>query len=162
MSATSSQLVCTQPVSGRKTGDVAQWLERRNSNTKTLDLIPWRGRVKGSFFLSLRVNSCADLFVPNAPFARTARTQICAHVKDPLSISRKRVGLTTAVMVTQKQCIYTRLVSNSNWVARLCRSWLSSGKGTVISAWEKFPLGQNILEKKERKKESSDSRGKIS
>ena len=40
-------------------------------------------------FLSLRVNSCVW-----PPFVCTARTQICAHVKDPRSISRKRVGFT--------------------------------------------------------------------
>ena len=60
-------------------GDVAQWLESRNSNPKTLGLIPCRGRVRGTFNLSFRVNSCADLF---CFFVRTARTQIVEHVKD--------------------------------------------------------------------------------
>ena len=31
------------------TGDVAQWLERRNSNPKTLGSISWRGRVSSRF-----------------------------------------------------------------------------------------------------------------
>ena len=44
------------------TGQVAQWLERRFSNPKTVGSIPWRGGVRSSFSLSLRVNSCADLF----------------------------------------------------------------------------------------------------
>ena len=30
-------------------GDVVLWLERRNSNPKTLGSIPWWGRVRGSF-----------------------------------------------------------------------------------------------------------------
>ena len=30
--------------------DVAQWLESRNSNPKTLGSIPWRGGVTNSFF----------------------------------------------------------------------------------------------------------------
>ena len=47
-----------------KTGDVAQWLVHRNSNPKTLGSIPRRGRVRDGF-LSLQVNSCADLFVPD-------------------------------------------------------------------------------------------------
>ena len=34
----------------------------------------------------------------------TARTQICAHVKDPMSIGRKRVDLTAGGMETQKHC----------------------------------------------------------
>ena len=36
----------------RITGEVAQWLERRNSNLKTLDSIPSRGRVTVSFSFS--------------------------------------------------------------------------------------------------------------
>ena len=31
---------------------------------------------------------------------------MCAHVKDPISICRKRVGLTAGGMVTQKYCIH--------------------------------------------------------
>ena len=71
---------------GYISGDVARWLESRNPNPKTLGSIP----------LSLRVNSCADLFVrPDPPYPSlcTARTHMCAHVKDPISICRKRVGL---------------------------------------------------------------------
>ena len=65
-------------------------------------------------FLSLRVDSFADLFVPDpAPFAGTARTHICAHVNDPISICRKRAGLTAGGMVTHKNTAYTRLVMNS-------------------------------------------------
>ena len=35
----------------------------------------------------------------------TARTHICAHVKDPISICRKRVGLTAGGMKTRKHCV---------------------------------------------------------
>ena len=38
------------------------------------------------------------------PFLCTARTQICAHVKDPISIFRKRLGLTASGMETRKHC----------------------------------------------------------
>ena len=55
-------------------GGVAQWLECRNSNRKTLGSILWWGI---GFFLSLRVNSWADFFVC------TACAQMRAHVKDP-------------------------------------------------------------------------------
>ena len=41
------------------------------------------------FFLSLRVNSCADAFVTDSPFVRTAPTQMCAHATDPIYICRK-------------------------------------------------------------------------
>ena len=47
------------------------------------------------FFLSLRVNSCAELFVPDPPsIVYMARTRICEHVKDSISICLKRVGPT--------------------------------------------------------------------
>ena len=36
-------------------GDVAEWLEGRNSYPKTLGSIPWRGRVSSSFSLSHQV-----------------------------------------------------------------------------------------------------------
>ena len=71
---------------------------RQNSNPKR-GLIPW-----WTVFLSLRVNSCADLFVPDPSFMCTARTQICAHVKNPISICRKRVGITAGGMETRKHC----------------------------------------------------------
>ena len=51
-----------------------------------------------ALFLCIRVNSCADLFVPVC----TSRTYIYAHVKDPVSICHKRVGHTA----------YTRLGMN--------------------------------------------------
>ena len=34
----------------------------------------------------------------------TIRTQICERVKDPISICRKRVGLTAGGMETRRQC----------------------------------------------------------
>ena len=43
--------------------------------------------------------------LPFPPFMCAARTQICVHVKDPISICRQRVGLTAGGMVTQKQCV---------------------------------------------------------
>ena len=68
-------------------------------NPNTLGSIPWRGRVRGSLFPSLRVNSClvqtCFSVVPDRPppfcSASTARTQICEHVKHPIDICRKRV-----------------------------------------------------------------------
>ena len=58
----------------------------------------------GTVFLSPRVNSCADLFVPEPPCVCTARTHMCAHVKDTISICRKRVGLTAGGIETRKHC----------------------------------------------------------
>ena len=74
-------------------GDVAQWLESRNSNPKTLGSIPWQCRVRDSLSplsqLGL-VQTCLCL-IPLCVYG----TQIYAHVTDPVSICRKRVGLTT-------------------------------------------------------------------
>ena len=65
----------------RKTGDVvAQWLENRNSNPKTLGSIPWRDMVRNSLFLSLQVNSCADVFVPDPPLCvYGTHPKVCAR-----------------------------------------------------------------------------------
>ena len=55
--------------------------------------------------LSTRVNSCTDSFVADPPSCQcTARTHICAHVKDLISICRKRVGLAAGGMETHKHC----------------------------------------------------------
>ena len=64
---------------------------------------PLAGAMVAPVFLSLLVSSCADfLFVPDPPSCVTARSQICAHVKDPRSICRKRAGLTSGGMETRK------------------------------------------------------------
>ena len=81
-----------------QTGDIAQRLVCRNSNPKTLGLIPWRGG-QG---VSILAQTCLCL----APFVCTVNTQMCAHVKDPISICQKRVSLTAGGMVTQKYCIH--------------------------------------------------------
>ena len=65
---------------------------------------PLAGQGDKHFSLSLRVNICADLFVPGPLFVCTARTQMCAHVEDPISICRKRVGLTADGMETRQHC----------------------------------------------------------
>ena len=78
------------------TGDVAQWLERRELiNPKTLGSTLWWGRVR-AVFLSPRVNSRAGLCVPHDPLPvyGTHPHSLCAHVNDPISICRKRKGLT--------------------------------------------------------------------
>ena len=70
-----------------------------------LDYITFLSQCNVQFFLSLRVNSCADLFVPDPlSCVCTARTQSHAHVRDPIPICRKRVGLTAGSMETRKQC----------------------------------------------------------
>ena len=55
------------------------------------------------------MNSYVDLFVPDRPSScvlYTARTNICAHVKHPISICRKRIGLAAGGMATHKYCIH--------------------------------------------------------
>ena len=66
----------------------------------------------GQVRLFLRVNFCADLFVPDPYFACTACTKICGHVKDPIFICCKRVGLTDSGMETRK--LYTREKTTPN------------------------------------------------
>ena len=79
-------------------GDVAQWLERQSCNPKTLGSIPWRRRVR---------DSESTLVCAWPPFVCTACTQMCVHVKDPISICRKRVGFTAGGMYGHTQVLHT-------------------------------------------------------
>ena len=54
---------------------------------------------RGADFLSLRVDSFADLFVPKPSAYVRHASKISAHVKDPISICHTRVGLTAGGMV---------------------------------------------------------------
>ena len=124
------------------TGDVvAQWLERQNSNPKTLGSIPWWGRVvDGAVFLSLRVNSC-DFFFAWPPFVFTARTQ---NVKDPISICRKGVGLTAGGVWSHTNSAYTKVVIQYGGVVRLS----VAGVPWKISHGKTFLLEQESLKQK--------------
>ena len=76
----------------RDRGNVAQWLERQNSNPKTL----------GSMPLAILVQtSCAS---PPLVYNVRHAPKFCAHVKDLLSIRDNRIGFTASDMVTQKYC----------------------------------------------------------
>ena len=64
-----------------------------NLNPKTLGFDPLaHGQCEEQLIPSLRVNSCADLFVPDPhpSFVCNGRTQICARVKDHKSICHKK------------------------------------------------------------------------
>ena len=72
---------------------------------------PWVQSPRGAgwgwetVFLSLRVNSCADLFVLDPPSCvYTAHTQNCVHVKDPICICHKIVTPIAVGMETWKHC----------------------------------------------------------
>ena len=134
--------------------DVAQWLERRNSNPKTLGSTPCWGRVR-TMFLSFRDNSSADLFVPDPSLCVRHAPKCVSHVKDRISICRKRVGFTAGGMETWKHVPAHRKNRKTRW--RLCKqkhtnSWvarpyygcsLSPGKAARISRvlhWEKHRL----------------------
>ena len=79
---------------------------------------PWVRSGRTGICLTLRINSTSLCLTPRPPpprpppppppnptFVCTGRTQICAHVNDPISVCRKRVGFTASGMVTQKYCI---------------------------------------------------------
>ena len=96
-------------VSIQMTGDVAR--QYRGSRRVGIQIPrPWVRSPGGAgwepgFCPSLRVNSV--LFVHALacawpPFVLSARTLNCGHVKDPISICRKRVGFTAGGMKTQK------------------------------------------------------------
>ena len=56
----------TQPCK-LKTGDAAQWLENLRFKSEDPRFDPLAEQGEEQFFLYLRVNSCADLFVPDPP-----------------------------------------------------------------------------------------------
>ena len=53
---------------------------------------PFTGQGEDQFFYPF--NSCVDLFVPDSPLCVWHAPKICAHIKEPTSICRKRVGFT--------------------------------------------------------------------
>ena len=74
--------------------------------------------------LSPRVNfQCRLSYGVRTPPCAIACIYTCAHVKDPVVYVRVRW-----IMKTLKHP-----ASTVGWVARLCRSWLSTGKATRIS-----------------------------
>ena len=120
-----------------QTGDVAQWvvgIQIRRPRVWSPGGAGWE-----TVLLSLRVNSCADVFVPEPPSCLRHRTHICAHVKDPVSICRKRAGLTAGSIVANNTA-YTRLVYKG-WVAWLLQL-VFLGESDLNFPWEKIPVGQ--------------------
>ena len=61
----------------------------------------------GSIYVPPSQPLCRLVFCTGPPFVCMARNQTCAHIKDPVPICRKRVGLTAGGMVTEKYCIHT-------------------------------------------------------
>ena len=82
-------------------------LDGRESDTLNRIRILWVQSTGGAgweeVFLSLWVNSCADLFLHD-PWYGTHPDHICAHVND--SICYRRTSITAGGMVTQKHCIH--------------------------------------------------------
>ena len=78
----------------------------RNSNPKILPVFdPLAEQGEGQLFcpsVSTLVQTC--LYLNRIREQATARTHICADVKDPIPICRKRVGLTDGRLKTPKHC----------------------------------------------------------
>ena len=88
--------------------------ESEFKNPKTLGSIPWWGSVKNIFSVPTSpalMQTCLCL-TPPPPFVCTARTQICAQFKDPISICRKSVGLTASGTETRKHYIQDKRKEN--------------------------------------------------
>ena len=89
-------------------------IECRNSNPTILGSIPWWGRVKDGFSVPPSQHLCR-LLCAWPPFVCKAHTQMCVHVKDPVAICRKRVGLKASGMDTQKHCTQEQ-TNQKSWV----------------------------------------------
>ena len=73
----------------------------------------------GQFFCSSGSTLVQTCLCLTPLFVYTARTHICTHVKDPISICRKRVGLAACDIETRKHCTQekkTTLVSTVQWL----------------------------------------------
>ena len=129
-----------------KTGGVAQWLQRRACNPKTMGSIPWRSRLRNIFFLSLPSQlSCRRVCVPDPPSCVRHTCIVVRTLKIPYPFHEKRVGLKAGDISghTKVPSAHTHTAGIAQgWVARLCLSQLSSGKATRIFRG-KFPLEQN-------------------
>ena len=111
-------------------GGVAQWLKHRNSNPKSLGSIPWRSRVRDNFFLSLPSQLlCRLVCICLCPisFMCTARTSFFAHVKDPISICRTRVGR------------HSRWYGNTKTLHTDFKSWAAPYYGCSLSPGKRSP-----------------------
>ena len=116
-------------------GTLAQWSESWNSKPTTPGSIP-RQAGWGTVFLSLPPSQLlCRLVCAWPPFVCAARTQICAHVNDPISICRKRVGLTAGGMETRKHCTQKK---KKRWVA----PWLLAFPGENSANFPCMALGQ--------------------
>ena len=135
------------------TGDVAQWLlVSQNSNPKTLGSILWRSRVRNNFSVPPSQLLCRHCMCRNPPPPlHTHGTQICMHVKDPISICHKRVGLTASGTETRKHC--TQEKKKKSWVAPYYGCLLSLGKAACISCalhWDKKVMLSNLIKSTEQ------------
>ena len=75
---------------------------------------PWWGRVRKSFVIPPNQLRLVYAWPPPPLFVCKARTQICAHVKDPISFCRKRISLTAGSMETSKHCTPRKKTEEKN------------------------------------------------
>ena len=104
---------------------------------KTLGSIHWWGRVRGRFSVPPSQLLCRLV----CAFVCTVRTHICAHIKDPVSICPKRVGLTSLPVVWSHNNIALGYEWIELWLGCSVAAGLHRGKRPEIII-DKFPLGQ--------------------
>ena len=75
---------------------------------------------------STLVQTCFCL--PDPTFVCTTRIQMCAHVKDPISICRKSAHLTARGVERRKHCIHEKLKQNQ-------KTWVAPYYGCSLSPW---------------------------
>ena len=107
----------------RETGDIAQWFVKE-SEIKSEDpgFDPLVRQGEGQFFFC---PSAESTLVPDPP---AVRTQMCAHVKDLISICRKRVVLWKHENITHR--------GKESWAAPYCFSGENSSNSRALH-WDK-------------------------
>ena len=86
---------------------LAQWTSERRRSSVVSEWNPGFDPLEGQGEAQIFCPSESTLVQPCLclnPLRVCARTQICAHVKDPISTCRKKVGLTAGGIKTQKHC----------------------------------------------------------
>ena len=93
----------------------------------------WQG-----IFLPLNFHCRLSYGVCTTPVCNNMYLHICAHVKDPV----------VHVWVRWIMEILKHPACTIGWAVRLCRSWLSLGKGNSNFPWERSHWDNTVIKKK--------------
>ena len=98
-------------------------------------------------FLSLRVNSCTDLFAPDPPPLHMYGTHPNVYTRYRSHIHLSQKSRSHSQCFGHTKIPYTRPVNNYGWVVRLSQLAFLREKRPEFP-WEIYPLGHQSIKKK--------------